>query len=82
MRCYCASLISPRLIIRRKKRLIVADINSCNTAIADTVRMMASAELRGKSPRGEQEPTLVVDATGVGAPVVDLFKRERMSATF
>ncbi len=45
--------------------------------VADTVRMMNSAELRATD-----QPTLAVDATGVGAPVVDLFKRERMSAAF
>jgi hypothetical protein len=37
--------------------------------------MMNSAELRAS-----RQPTLAVDATGVGAPVVDLFKRERMNA--
>ncbi len=45
--------------------------------VADTTGMMNSAELRAS-----RQPTLAVDATGVGAPVVDLFKRERMSAAF
>jgi hypothetical protein len=42
--------------------------------VADTVRIMNSKELQD----GDSFPVLAVDATGVGAPVVDLFKRERM----
>jgi hypothetical protein len=33
----------------------------------------------GRTPNGK--PVLAIDATGVGAPVVDLFKRERINAT-
>lgn len=44
--------------------------------VADTVRMMNSRELQ----QGKMRPVLAVDATGVGAPVIDLFKRERMNA--
>jgi hypothetical protein len=46
------------------------------TIVADTVRMLGSGHVQ----KGMIEPTLAVDATGVGAPVVDLFKRERMRA--
>ncbi len=37
---------------------------------------MNSTELQ----QGRVRPVLAVDATGVGAPVIDLFKRERMNA--
>jgi hypothetical protein len=43
--------------------------------VADTLRIIGSAEIAGAHLR-----TLVVDATGVGAPVIDLFKREKMPA--
>ena len=43
--------------------------------VADTARVIGGNELEAPS-----RPVLVVDATGVGAPVVDLFKRARMSA--
>jgi hypothetical protein len=43
--------------------------------VADTARMMNSKELQTS-----KKPVLAVDATGVGAPVVDLFRRERMVA--
>ncbi len=42
--------------------------------VADTARIVSSKELRDV-----RKPVLAVDATGVGAPVVDLFKRERMN---
>jgi hypothetical protein len=42
--------------------------------VADTVTMMNSPEMQS----GDRRPTLAVDATGVGAPVIDLFKRERI----
>ncbi len=45
--------------------------------VADTVRMMNSPQMQS----GRTRPMLAVDATGVGAPVIDLFKRERMQAT-
>jgi hypothetical protein len=45
--------------------------------VADTVRMMNSSQMQS----GRTRPMLAVDATGVGAPVIDLFKRERMKAT-
>jgi len=45
--------------------------------VADTVRMMNSPPMQS----GRTRPMLAVDATGVGAPVIDLFKRERMKAT-
>lgn len=38
--------------------------------VADVARMVTGPELRGSRP-----PVLAVDATGVGAPVVDLFKQ-------
>jgi hypothetical protein len=41
--------------------------------VADTVRLMNTAELQ----TGRGRPTLAIDATGVGAPVIDLFKREQ-----
>lgn len=41
--------------------------------VADTVEMMNSKPLQS----GRQSPMLAVDATGVGAPVVDLFKRAK-----
>jgi len=44
--------------------------------VADTVRMMNSPQMQS----GRTRPMLAVDATGCGAPVVDLFKRERMNA--
>jgi phage FluMu gp28-like protein len=43
--------------------------------VADTARIVSSRELRS-----EHKSVLAVDATGVGAPVVDLFRRERMNA--
>ncbi len=46
--------------------------------VADTARMMNSAEVQIIA--GRMRPVLAVDATGVGAPVVDLFKNERMRA--
>ncbi len=45
--------------------------------VADTVRMMNSPQMQS----GRTRPMLAVDATGVGAPVIDLLKRERMKAT-
>jgi hypothetical protein len=45
--------------------------------VADTVKMMNSFEMQS----GDGRPTLAVDATGVGAPVIDLFKRERIKAS-
>jgi hypothetical protein len=50
---------------------------SFQTIVADTARMMNSREMH----QGDKQPTLAVDATGLGAPVVDLFKAERMAAT-
>ncbi len=44
--------------------------------VTDTVRMMNSTQIQS----GEGRPTLAVDAMGVGAPVIDLFKRERTMA--
>jgi hypothetical protein len=44
--------------------------------VADTVRMMNSSQMQS----GRTRPMLAVDATGVGAPVIDLFKRERINA--
>jgi hypothetical protein len=41
--------------------------------VSDTVRLMNTPELQ----TGRRRPTLAVDATGVGAPVIDLFKREQ-----
>ena len=41
--------------------------------VADTARIVDSEELSGR-------PVLAIDATGVGAPVVDLFKRARLKA--
>ena len=41
--------------------------------VADTVEMMNSKPLQS----GRRNPMLAVDATGVGAPVIDLFKRTR-----
>ena len=41
--------------------------------VADTVEMMNSKPLQS----GRQHPMLAVDATGVGAPVIDLFKRTK-----
>lgn len=48
---------------------------SFQTIVADTVRMMNSREMQS----GGKQPILAVDATGLGAPVVDLFKAERMA---
>ncbi len=45
--------------------------------VADTVRMMNSPQMQS----GRTRPMLAVDATGCGAPVIDLFKRERIRAT-
>ncbi len=50
---------------------------SFQTIVADTARMMNSQQMH----QGDKQPTLAVDATGLGAPVVDLFKSERMAAT-
>ncbi len=44
--------------------------------VGDTVRLMNKLELQ----TGRGRPTLAVDATGVGAPVIDLFKRENHSS--
>ena len=46
--------------------------------VADTARMMNSAEVQRIA--GRMRPVLAVDATGVGAPVIDLLKREPMKA--
>ncbi len=43
--------------------------------VADTARIVSSKELRDV-----RKPVLAIDATGVGAPVVDLFRHERMYA--
>ncbi len=43
--------------------------------VADVARMMDDKELHG-----EREPVLAIDATGVGAPVVDLFKHGNLRA--
>ncbi len=45
--------------------------------VADVVKMINGLNPI-LSPNGK--PTLAIDATGVGAPVVDLFKRERINA--
>jgi hypothetical protein len=45
--------------------------------VADVVRMINGLDPL-LSPNGK--PTLAIDATGVGAPVVDLFKREQIRA--
>jgi hypothetical protein len=45
--------------------------------VADVVRMVNNLDPE-RSP--DYRPVLAVDATGVGAPVVDLFKRERINA--
>ncbi len=44
--------------------------------VADTVRMINGLD-PSRSP--DRKPVLCVDATGVGAPVVDLFRRERIN---
>lgn len=49
---------------------------SFQAIVADTLRMINSQQTQ----QGRQQPTLAVDATGLGAPVVDLFKSERMTA--
>ncbi len=46
------------------------------TIVTDTVRTVNSPQVQ----KGLTKPMLAIDATGVGAPVVDLFKRERMKA--
>lgn len=45
--------------------------------VADMIKLMNSSELK----MGAERPVLAVDATGVGAPVIDLFKHELQSAT-
>jgi hypothetical protein len=45
--------------------------------VADVVKMINSLKPY-QSP--DYKPVLAIDATGVGAPVVDLFKRERINA--
>jgi hypothetical protein len=45
--------------------------------VADTVRMINGLD---PSRIPDRKPVLAVDATGVGAPVVDLFRRERINA--
>jgi len=45
--------------------------------VADTVRMINGLD---PSRIPDRKPVLCVDATGVGAPVIDLFKRERINA--
>ena len=45
--------------------------------VADVVKMINELDPE-RSPNAQ--PVLAVDATGVGAPVVDLFKRERINA--
>ena len=45
------------------------------TIVAETVQIMNSEQIQQGTPR-----ILAVDATGVGAPVIDLFKRERLQA--
>ncbi len=45
--------------------------------VSDVVRMI-NGLYRESSP--ERKPILAIDATGVGAPVVDLFKREKINA--
>jgi hypothetical protein len=50
--------------------------------VSDTARMVNSKELQPANEllrRTEPKPVLAVDATGVGAPVIDLFKAERMN---
>jgi len=44
--------------------------------VADTIRTVNSPQVQKDSLK----PVLAIDATGVGAPVVDLFKLERMKA--
>jgi hypothetical protein len=48
--------------------------------VADVARMAKDPLLHKPRPGafGRLQPALAVDATGVGAPVVDLFRRERM----
>jgi hypothetical protein len=64
----------PQFFVRHLQRWQLR--TSYPTIVADTVRIMHSKELQGPT-----YPMLAVDATGVGAPVVDLFKRESMKAT-
>ncbi len=50
--------------------------------VSDTARMVNSKELQPANEllrRTQPKPVLAVDATGVGAPVIDLFKAERMN---
>jgi hypothetical protein len=47
--------------------------------VADVVKMINGLK-EYQSP--DYKPVLAIDATGVGAPVVDLFKRERINAEF
>lgn len=49
---------------------------SFQTIVADTVRLMN----KGQMQQGRRQPVLAVDATGLGAPVIDLFKGERTGA--
>jgi hypothetical protein len=48
------------------------------TIVGDVSAMLGRPEL---CPRGGRPPMLVVDATGVGRPIVDMFIRERLPAT-
>ncbi len=45
--------------------------------VADVVKMINSLK---PSQSNDSKPVLAVDATGVGAPVIDLFKREKIHA--
>ncbi len=45
--------------------------------VADVVKMVNSLK---PSQSNDSKPVLAVDATGVGAPVIDLFKREKIHA--
>jgi hypothetical protein len=44
--------------------------------VVDVAKIMNSDKMQA----GKDQPKLAIDATGVGAPVVDMFRRERMSA--
>lgn len=46
--------------------------------VADVSALMERRELH---PEGGQAPALVIDSTGVGRPVVDMFTRVRLAAT-
>ena len=51
--------------------------------VADVVKMINGLkpyQSQGKQPSENYKPVLAIDATGVGAPVVDLFKREKINA--